>query len=433
MSTSEPTASTTGGLAPERPTRRLQAPTPRVGLVIAAAAVLLFVALDAREALTPFLVGLVVAYLLAPAVDRLSHARVGARRLGRGLAILLTYLIVVLASIVAAAVLVPPLARQLQEFAAGLPELLDALGAWYATLELPEWLRTLTDRIVASAQDAGSTAAGLDLGSLLPVARSLAGTVAAVFGYLIVPVWVFYLVKDLPSIREAMERALPRAWRRDAKAVVAIVDHTFGRWIRGQLLLGLVVGAATFVGLLLLGQAIDPVFTSFSVLLAVLAGVLELVPVIGPILSMIPTLLLALTTGDPIKAALAVVALYLVVQQLENNILVPKIQGDAVELHPSVVLVVLLVGGAIAGFLGAVLAVPVTAAGRDIYRYLFRRLSEDDPDVPDADAPDLARKTGRGPVEVPRPPAGPTAAAGGSVDATAPAPDPRPSPPPTIG
>jgi hypothetical protein len=181
--------------------------------------------------------------------------------------------------------------------------------------------------------------------------------------------------------------------------VVAIVDHTFGRWLRGQLLLGLIVGLATFVGLLVLGQLVDPVFTSFSVLLAVIAGILELVPVIGPILSMVPTLLLALTTGDPAKAALAVILLYLVVQQLENNVLVPKIQGDAVELHPSVVLVVLLIGGALFGFLGAVLAVPVTAALRDSYRYLFRRLSEGDPDVPDADAPDLARKTGRTPVQ----------------------------------
>jgi predicted PurR-regulated permease PerM len=140
------------------------------------------------------------------------------------------------------------------------------------------------------------------------------------------------------------------------------------------------------------------VFLSFAVLLAVVAGVLELVPIIGPILSMIPTLVLALATDDPVRAAIAVVALYLVVQQLENHVLVPQIQGDAVELHPSVVILALIAGSALFGLMGAILSVPVTAAARDIYRYCFRRLSEDDPGIPDPDAPDLARKTHRQPV-----------------------------------
>ena len=70
--------------------------------------------------------------------------------------------------------------------------------------------------------------------------------------------------------------------------------------------------------------------------------------------------------------------LYIAVQQLENAVLVPKIQGDAVQLHPSVVIFVLILGGAIAGLLGAILAIPITAAARDVYRYLFRRLSDDE-------------------------------------------------------
>ncbi|MCY7419752.1 MAG: AI-2E family transporter, partial [Chloroflexi bacterium] len=238
---------------------------------------------------------------------------------------------------------------------------------------------------------------GPDLGSLLPLARSLATTLVSTFGYLIIPVWAFYVLKDLGRLQSVFVQALPSAWRRDTLAVMGIVDHTFGRWVRGQLFLGLVVGIATLLGLILLGVFVDPVFLGFAVLLAVIAGILELVPIIGPILSMIPTLVLALTASDPVRAAIAVVALYLVVQQLENHILVPQIQGDAVELHPSVVILALIFGSALFGLLGAILSVPVTAAGRDIYRYLFRRLSEDDPDVPDPDAPDLARKTGRSP------------------------------------
>jgi predicted PurR-regulated permease PerM len=162
--------------------------------------------------------------------------------------------------------------------------------------------------------------------------------------------------------------------------VLRIVERVFGRWLRGQLFLGLVVGAATFLGLLLLGRLVDPRFLQFAVLLAVVAGLFELLPIIGPILSAVPAILVALTISQ--EAALAVVALYIVIQQVENNVLVPKIQGDAIDLHPSIVIFALVIGGAIGGLLGAIFSLPITAAARDVYRYLFRRLSDEPLAVP---------------------------------------------------
>jgi predicted PurR-regulated permease PerM len=288
--------------------------------------------------------------------------------------------------------------EQIQRFAQEVPGWLESLRVWYQGLDLPEWARSAIDRVLAGFSGGQGGEGGTDIGSLLPIARSLATTLIGAFGFLIIPFWAFWVLKDLPSLSRSFERALPIPWRRDALAVMGIVDHTFGRWIRGQLILGAVVGLGTFVGLIILGELVDPVFLSFAVLLAVVAGVFELVPVIGPILSMVPTLVLAFVTDDPVRAAIAVVLLYLVVQQLENHVLVPQIQGDAVELHPSVVILALIAGSALFGLLGAILSVPVTAAARDIYRYCFRRLSEDDPDIPDPDAPDLARKTHREPV-----------------------------------
>jgi predicted PurR-regulated permease PerM len=160
--------------------------------------------------------------------------------------------------------------------------------------------------------------------------------------------------------------------------IARIVDRVFGQWIRGQLFLGVTVGIATFLGLLILNFLVDPVFGRFALLLAVSAGILELLPIIGPIIAAVPAVLLALTAGP--EAAIAALLLYLLVQQVENNVLVPKIQGDAIELHPSAVMFSLVVGGAIAGLLGAILALPVTAAGRDVYRYLFHRLSDEPAD-----------------------------------------------------
>jgi predicted PurR-regulated permease PerM len=191
--------------------------------------------------------------------------------------------------------------------------------------------------------------------------------------------------------------------------VVTIVERVVGRWIRAQLLLGVIVGVATYLGLLALGWFVDPRFLQFAVLLAVIAGLLELLPIIGPIISMIPTLLVALTTADPVVAIVGVLILYIAVQQLENAVLVPKIQGEAVELHPSVVIFSLIVGGAIAGLPGAIFSIPVTAAARNVYRYLFRRLSEEDPAIPPADAPDMRRFTERDVDAVPEPESEPVA------------------------
>ena len=199
--------------------------------------------------------------------------------------------------------------------------------------------------------------------------------IGAAFAYLILPVFVFYLLKDRIELTASFDRSLPSAWRFDTWAVIKSAERVFGQWVRGQLILGFAVGVFTFIGLLILSRLVDPVFGRYALILSVIAGVLELVPIIGPIISAVPAVLLAATAGPvPVAAALA---LYLLVQQVENNFLVPKIQGDAVELHPAIVMSAIIIGGSLAGLLGAILALPVTAAGRDVVRYLFRRMSPD--------------------------------------------------------
>jgi predicted PurR-regulated permease PerM len=363
--------------------QRISLPTPRVALVIATAVVIGVVLYLARSALTPFIVGLLLIYLLDPAVGWFARLHVGRWRIPRGLAVLVVYAITVVVVVVGLQLLLGPLVSQLLDYVRDFPRLLASLEAslaqvrtWYETVDLPPEVRAAIDQWLASA---GEGASGIDFGALLPIARTILGTATSFFAFLIIPIWAFYILRDRVHLTDSFADALPHEWRDEVWAVLSIVERVIGRWIRAQLLLGLVVGVATFLGLLLLGATIDPRFTQFAVLLAVIAGILELLPIIGPILSMIPTLLVALTASDPVVAAVAVVILYLVVQQVEGAVLVPKIQGSAVELHPSLIIFVLIIGGAIAGLLGAILAIPITAAGRDVYRYLFRRLSDTPP------------------------------------------------------
>jgi predicted PurR-regulated permease PerM len=370
-------------VAAPHPPRRLQAPTPRVALVIAAAVVVGVLLYLGRDALTPFIIGALIVYILDPAVGFVSRLRIGKRTLPRGLAVLIVYLLTFFLIVEGFALLLGPLISQAVDYLRDLPRLIESLDAllaqlatFYRSLELPPQIRAFIDSALA---DLSSGAGQIDFGSLLPIARTLLGTAASFFGFIIIPIWAFYILRDRVKLTDRLAQSLPPTWRPDVWALLSIVERVFGRWIRAQILLGLIVGVVTWLGLMILGWLVDPRFQDFAVLLAVIAGILELLPIIGPILAMIPTLLVALTTQDPVVGLVAVIVLYTTVQQIEGAVLVPWIQGDAVQLHPSVVIFVLILGGSIAGLMGAILAIPITAAGMAVYRYLFHRLSDDAP------------------------------------------------------
>ena len=345
---------------------RIQFPTERAALVIVAGVIVAFLLWQGREVMTPFIFGALIIFFLAPAVDWLSR-----RGIGRGWAVLLIYAVAIALIVVFVVLAVPPLVDQISDFVDNFPAYVKQLQAQFeellAAIGLPtDWISEL-ERLFQEAFE------GADWGSILyPLVSSALGLVGKLAAYLLIPAWAFYVLKDRPEVVATFGRALPHGWRDDILAMANIVARVFRQWGRGQLILGLVVGTATFIGLSIMSFAIDPVFGRFALLFAVLAGLLELLPNLGPVLSAIPALVLAATIS-PLAFAVTFL-LYLGIQQVENIFLVPRIQGSATSLHPSLVLFALFVGAAIAGLIGAILAIPIAAAGRDIYLYMFRRL-----------------------------------------------------------
>lgn len=367
---------------PDGATRRLAPLSPRVGVLIGGAVVLGLVLAMAADSVRPFIIGLLFVYLLDPPVRWLVRLRVP-----RALAILIVYVVVIFAIIEFLALTLTPLLNEILRFIEDLPTLVDdldiqlqRLSEAYARLQIPPAVRDWIDNALVSLGEEGAIGAGaIDLSVLLPVLTGATSFIGLLFGYLILPVWVAYLLKDRVALMTAFDRAIPRTWRFDVWAVIRTAERVFGQWVRGQLVLGLSVAVLTFVGLLVASEVIDPIFGRYALLLSVVAGVLELVPIIGPIIAAIPAVLLAATVSPGVM--LAALVLYTLIQQVENNFLVPKIQGDAVELHPAVVMFAIIIGGSLAGLLGAILALPVTAAVRDVVRYLFRRASPDEPEA----------------------------------------------------
>ena len=357
---------------------RFAALSPRVAVLIVAAVVLGVVLWMARDAVRPFVLGLLLVYLLEPPVRWLVR-----RGMRRTLAILLVYVVAIVAIVEMINLTLTPLVNELVRFVQDFPALtvqlqlqIERLSEIYARLQLPDALRDYIDSVIAGIAQGEGGASAIDFAIFLPVLTGAGSFIGAIFGYLLLPVWVFYILKDRSVLTGQFDRSLPAAWRFDVWAVLRIARRVFGQWVRAQLVLGITVGVFTFIGLSVLSQVVDPVFGRYAILLSVTAGILELVPIIGPIISAIPAVLLAATAGiEPVIAALI---LYTLVQQIENNLLVPKIQGDAVAMHPAAVMFAIIIGGALAGLLGAILALPVTAAARDVVRYLFRRASPGD-------------------------------------------------------
>lgn len=330
----------------------------------------------ARGALPAFFIGLALAFVLDPVVTLL--ARRGAPRWA---AIIASYVAVVAIMWALIAYAVPPISRQATEFVAHLPEFGAAVAdvergvvEWYQGLPLPADMRTAIDNQLAAS---GQAFADLLRGLLAPTFNALLRVATFVVGLIVVPVWLFFVLKDREGFSAAVAGSVPPGWRADVENLLALLGRVGGRWVRGQLLLGVSVFIATVIGLALLTFLGFAEFGQFMLILALIAGVLEWLPIIGPIVAAIPAILIGLSISVP--AAIAAAVLYTGIQQLENHILVPKVMGDAVELHPAVMILALVVGGALFGIGGAILAAPTVAAGRDLYRYGFHRFGGKQP------------------------------------------------------
>ncbi|GAB4211543.1 MAG: AI-2E family transporter [Roseiflexaceae bacterium] len=329
---------------------------------------------NARPALTPFIIGLVLAYLLTPVVNILST------RMKRPLAILAVYVVGIGLIVAAFTFVIPLLIDQIQSLIRAIPSVegLEALGnrlfQQYENTVPPEIrepinngvtsaLRTLQTNLTGYAQRVGSF--------VLDQVLQVVNTITFLIGFLIIPIWLFYILNDQAEGREFVDRLLHRRIKPDFWNLWGIVNRIFMDYVRGQLLLCLAVGTAVGIGLFIL--RLLGIEVRYILLLALLAGVTEFIPVIGPIIGAIPAVLLALFSDQPINA-LWVGLVYVIVQQLENNLLVPRIIGESVGVHPAILTVLLLAMGQIFGLLGVILAAPLAAIARDLFLYIYRRL-----------------------------------------------------------
>lgn len=299
-----------------------------------------------RELLLLIFVALVIASAVDPLVDRLHQ-----KRIPRALTVLLVF--AVLLSVVGFVVsaLVPLIAEQFQQLVQLLPGYLETLANHLAALLhiSPSDLVSSDVLTSISARAGGGSLTGVTTG----VTTAVTGLFRGVVSFVIILVLSFYFVVQQDGFRAFIRSILPVRHQTYVSDLTGRIQGQMGLWLRGQLILAFIIFVLTYILLLVL-HVPNPL------VLALLAGLLEVVPYIGPIVSALPIALVALTIS-PLTALLALAGCVLI-QQLENHLLQPRVMGKVLGLNPLLVIIALLVGAKLAGVLGAVLAVPLTTA-----------------------------------------------------------------------
>ncbi len=328
-----------------------------------------FVLIEGRIIFAPLFIALIVVIVLNPFVSALQHRGVH-RLIGAAIAFL-----GLLAALVAIGLLViPSIADQARGFATEFPLLYDRFIEQVVTfgdrfgLDPSLWSY---DQILDYLNDPENQ------DTILSIVFDRLGTLTTgIFEFILVfllgPVIAFYVLIDLPNVQQRLLDMVPERNRAEVAYVGRRLNSAVGGFLRGQLVVAIIVGAMLSVGYWLIDLP-------FWMLVGVVGGVLNIVPFLGPWVGGILGVAIALTTADFSTAVWAVVVA-VIVQQIDNNFVSPSVLRATVRLHPAVTLLVLVLAGAVAGFWGIVIAVPLAAALKIIFGYWWRtRILEQSP------------------------------------------------------
>jgi predicted PurR-regulated permease PerM len=339
--------------------------TSRRWQLFAIAAVICYLLWLLAPVLMPFAVAGMLAYLGDPLADRLE--RLG---LGRTLAVSIVFIVLILVFAGALLLLIPLISRQIENLAQNMPRYIE----WGRDSAIP-WIQAKlhldpnafnSDRLIAAVKthlDSIGSYASVVLGK---ISRSSVGIVMWMTNLVLIPVVAFYLLRDWDRMVAYIDQVLPRSIEPTVAHLARESDTVLGAFVRGQLLVMLALGILYGGGLTLVGISVGP-------LIGMVAGLLSFVPYLGFIVGFAAALIAALVQYGDWAHVLMVVGVFVVGQLLEGYVLVPKLVGDKIGLHPVAVIFAVLAGGYLFGFLGILLALPAASVIVVVLRYLLER------------------------------------------------------------
>jgi predicted PurR-regulated permease PerM len=336
--------------------------------MFAMAAVIVYLLWLLSPILMPFAVAAMLAYLGDPLADKLEH--VG---MSRAWAASVVFLVLLLAVVGVLLLLVPLIAHQVENFINNLPR----YGHWAQDIAWP-WLQAKlhldpqmfdSDRVLALIKAHVGSIGGMATMVLGRVSRSGLGVVLWLTNLVLIPVVAFYLLRDWDRMVAAIDRMLPRSIEPTIAYLARESDKVLGAFVRGQLLVMLALGLFYGAGLSLIGLSV-------GVLIGLVAGLLSFVPYLGFMVGFGAAVIAVLVQYGNWPHLLMVGGVFLVGQLLEGYVLVPRLVGGKIGLHPVAVIFAVLAGGALFGFLGVLLALPAASVIMVLLRYLLQRYQQ---------------------------------------------------------
>ncbi len=334
----------------------------RVAVIVLVSVMLLSILYNVRQILIPFLIALIVTYILLPIVDYGEG-----KGLSRGQAIAATYVALLILGGLLSVYVVPILLSEINRLITNLPtyveeiqrSLFEAEG-YYSRINIPPSIRDAVEQSLETnlgriEEHAASILSGLVTG--------VVGFFGGLFNLILGPVLAAYMLKDFHEAKSALERVFAPQKREQVRAFLADVDHVMSGFFHGRLIVSLIVGIVTAIMLGIIG-------VRFAVILGVVAGLTNLIPYFGPFIGAIPALLLA--AFQSLSVLVQVGILYVVVQQLDGFVITPKIVGRRIGLHPLGVIFGVMAGGVLFGFWGLFLGVPAAALIKVCVDHLIR-------------------------------------------------------------
>lgn len=312
----------------------------------------------------PILIAVVAAFVLNPVVTMLTRVPLGTNKyhLPRSIAILVAFLLTAIVLTVITTFVLLPFINEFNNLVIDLPKLINRIGSLTLIIEQRANLAQVPDNIRSVINDALGGAISYAIGLMRSAINTAFAFATQIIELVVVPVLVYYFLKDWQIIKSSIVNLFPRANRTKVVTIIEEMAAVMSNYIRGQVLISVIMGLLVFSGMYFLKM-------DYPLVLGLLATLTETIPIIGPIIGAIPAILLAYLASPVL--AMKVAAFYIIIHQIENHIVVPNIMGHTIELHPVVIIICLLIGGHMYGIVGMIVAVPVAALSKVLFRHLW--------------------------------------------------------------
>lgn len=311
----------------------------------------------------PIILAIVISFILNPLVNFFCSLRFRSNvKIPRSLAVFMAFILAGLILTVLLSFVFLPFIKEFNKFIFDLPSIISKFQNISTVIEQKANTVIIPDNIRNFIEQSFSDIAAYSVSIMKKALNATLSFASEIFELVVVPVLTYYFLKDWQQLKRGIIEPFSPEIRKKICAVLDEIGTVISGYIHGQVLISIVMGCMVFLGVYFMG-------VDYPLVLGLMAAITETIPIIGPIIGAVPALLLAYLVSSAL--AVKVLVFYLVVHQLENHIIVPKIMGHTIALHPVVIIISLLIGGQLMGIIGMMLAVPAAAILKVVVKHLW--------------------------------------------------------------